>query len=69
MQKINKSYSADIYPISIINRAATDYTDICKIGIIRKGPIIECEMVAKCKNIAEIGNEFDNYLIELLQEH
>lgn len=69
MKQITKYYSENLYPISIIKRAVHDYSGICRIRIVCQDHQLECEFTSDCQDIDEIGNEFDNYLIELMQEH
>ena len=66
MKKSEKSYSKIIYSRDVLEQAAIAYKNIADIEIKEKGGDFVC-LFNRCKAESQlVVNEFNNYLIELL---
>ena len=61
-----KYYNPDIYPVKLIRKAIDAYSAIGDIVIKEVDQIISCEFSSNRVSAHLMANEFDNYLIELL---
>jgi hypothetical protein len=66
INKIKKLYNKSLYPYSIIDKAKGAYSDIVLIKIVDKDKFFECTFYNSNISINLVTNEFNNYLIELL---
>ena len=62
-----KEYDLEIYTDTVIKKAISDYKNLCKINITYKNGKAYCIFKASRYPINIVMNEFDNYLIELMQ--
>ena len=61
-----KYYNQDIYPVKLIRRAIDAYSAIGNIDIKEVNQLISCEFSSDRVSAHLMANEFDNYLVELL---
>jgi hypothetical protein len=66
INKIKKLYNKSLYPYSILDKAKSAYSDIALIKIVDKDNVFECTFYNSNISIDLVTNEFNNYLIELL---
>lgn len=67
MRRMNKKrYSCGIYSIEALNRAIKDYNKIAKVTCRKIGEYYECEFTRCVLEISRVMNEFDNYLLEIM---
>ena len=64
--KIN--FKKEIYTVEILNRAVADYKSICPVIVKNEGDYYKCTFLAESVYLAQIQDEFCNYLIELMNE-
>ena len=60
-------YNTNIYNPVIIEKAIKDYVGLCKISVIYHKNDAICTFGSTKIDKALVANEFDNYLIELMQ--
>ncbi len=66
MNYIEHRYCTSIYPAKVIQKAITAYTQIAKISSRSDGDYTICAFSCTLIDASLVANEFDNYLIELL---
>jgi hypothetical protein len=68
MNKKEKQYSKELYPPSVLKQATRAYADIATIKVKNFGKATKCIFIEKDAPIQLVVNEFDNFLIEVLNE-
>lgn len=59
-------FPATIYPQDIIQQAAEDYAEICRIELHRTENGVECAFLKSIADLELTAREFSNYLVELI---
>jgi hypothetical protein len=67
--KLEKSYHNNLYPLEIINVAVSAYSRIAEISLEQCGDYTLCRFSRCVVSSALVVNEFDNYLIELMNSN
>ncbi len=68
MKVINQSYNLSIYNLNVIKTAIHMYSEICQIKLNVIGSRATCSFFSDQYDVGQIVLEFDNFLIELLQQ-
>jgi len=66
MDTNKKSFSTEIYPLLVIEKAVVAYAEIADISTSSNGNCCLCTFIKKSIPIQLVIDEFGNYLIELL---
>lgn len=66
MKSNEQYYSKSFYSKEVLNQAIIDYKKIAKIKLLEDGEHYKCEFRRCAVDAQLVINEFDNYLIELL---
>ena len=69
MKTNTKSFSNDVYPLSVIEDAIKKYTNIAEINVATVADENICTFTEKEIPIQLVISEFGNYLIEILNNH
>ena len=64
--KAERSYNKAIYPETVLRRAAKDYSSLGTVDIAEVGNANLCFFSSSLVEPEHMAEEFDNYLIELL---
>ena len=64
--KAERSYNKAIYPESVLRRAARDYASLGTVNIAEADNANVCFFSSSLVEPERMAEEFDNYLIELL---
>lgn len=66
MRSNEQVYTKIFYSQEVLNKAINDYKKIAKIKLFEDGEYYKCEFFQSAVDIQIVINEFNNYLIELL---
>ena len=66
MKSNERVYTKDFYSKVVLNQAIDDYKKIAKIKLLEDGEHYKCEFFRCAVDTQLVINEFNNYLIELL---
>lgn len=66
MRNNEQVYIKTFYPKEVLNQAIDDYKKIAKIKLLEDDEYCKCEFLRCAVDTQLIINEFNNYLIELL---
>ena len=66
MRSNEQVYTKIFYSQEALNKAINDYKKIAKIKLLEDGGYYKCEFFQSAVAIQIVINEFNNYLIELL---
>lgn len=66
MRSNEQVYTKTFYPKEVLNQAIDDYKKIAKIKLLEDGEYFKCEFFRCAVDTQLVINEFNNYLIELL---
>lgn len=66
MKSNERVYTKDFYSKVVLNQAIDDYKKIAKIKLLEEGKHYKCVFFRCAVDVQLVINEFDNYLIELL---
>ncbi|MBR4332526.1 MAG: HxsD-like protein [Clostridia bacterium] len=64
--KAEKSYNQSLYPEKLLRKAIADYASVGRIEVISKQNGFLCVFSSTLVDPERMANEFDNYLIELM---
>lgn len=66
MRSNEQVYTKTFYPKEVLNQATNDYKKIAKIKLLEDDNYFKCEFFRCAVDTQLVINEFNNYLIELL---
>jgi len=66
MRSNEQVYTKTFYPKKVLEQAIDDYKKIAKIRLLNDGEYFKCDFFRCSVDTQLVINEFNNYLIELL---